>query len=270
MNPSVSLASELNKNHEFRIIFLSNANYKDQIEKSGSEYIEYACPDFDKMLTQTNENHSPLNTFKTMIKVSFDILPQLIAICQEHKPEAVVYDPLPGIFCKYFINYVEINKNSNSLTFPEPKFIRLATTFAFKLGIFPSKEEMMSQMAKNKMDPSQMQAIAKDQSELNQKFGLNYEFSMAKLFDVSEGLNICTVLEELQPKSAELKEFYHFVGPCVSNEVRSANVTNEKLQKLLDSFQPVNPDFDGLRQQNKQKLLFVSLGTVKLLLFYTN
>ena len=81
MNPFTSLVGELSKRQEFRILFLSTPNFKDQIEKSGGEYIEYACSDLSQVLASIQNT---LLLIKTLINATFKILPQVIEICEEY------------------------------------------------------------------------------------------------------------------------------------------------------------------------------------------
>jgi UDP:flavonoid glycosyltransferase YjiC (YdhE family) len=81
VNPIVSIASELKNRSDLDIVFLGTPSFKNLIEKSKSEYVEYDYEDFsDKIQEQMSKGHSPLDAFKYMIEAGEFILPQLLKV----------------------------------------------------------------------------------------------------------------------------------------------------------------------------------------------
>ena len=256
LNPCVSVAAEMNKREDIHVIIMGSKSFQNLIEKSNSEYIEYADPDFNDISKSVNEDHTPFVTMKKMMVAADKVFPQILKICEERKPVAIFYDFF-SIHVKYLYNYIENNKSS--IKFPVPKEIFVSSSFAPAKGIFPPEQMINSLMSK--LDPND--EIFQLQRNLNSKFGLNYEFSLEKIFTYSDGLNICFLFEEFQPKAELLKSIYHFVGPCISDQVRSFSTTNGKLKEYLDLFQTVNPNYNNSKSSKGDlKLIYVSLGTI--------
>jgi UDP:flavonoid glycosyltransferase YjiC (YdhE family) len=256
LNPCVSIAGEMNKRNDIHIVFLGSKLFQNLIEKSGSEFIEYADPEYDDIAKSVGNNHSPFITLKKMIKAADKVFPQILQICEERKPAAVIYDFFT-YHGRYLFYYIE--KNKSNLKFPVPKEILVSSSFAQAKGLFPPEEIIKGFMSK--LQPND--EIYQLQNEINNKFGLDYQISLEKIFTYSDGLNICFLFEEFQPKAELLKQFYHFVGPCISEQVRNFSTTNEKLKQFLDTFHTVNPNYDNSKtSKDDLKLIYVSLGTI--------
>jgi len=91
-------------------------------------------------------------------------------------------------------------------------------------------------------------------------FSLSYGISMYNPLNVfikpSEKLNIAALIPELQPYVNELDDTFKFVGPCVSEQVRNYEISDDdELKSVLDQFENKTP-------QSNIKFIYMSLGTV--------
>lgn len=257
INPAASIASELNKKENVKIAFLGTLPYKGLIESSGSEYIEFADPDYG--LHKIGQQHGPLDMIETSIRSAYKILPQLLQLCEERKPDAIAFDMLT-FSVKFLFEYLE--KNKDNLKFKIPKQIFINPSFAMLPGVFPNEEER--KLMSSRMNMVEVFQKANElQSEFNKKFGINYEFTMMAMFaPPPSAIKLCCVAREFQPNADKIP-MYTFVGSCIAEQVRSnAEITNDPLGQILSSFAPISPNENRLNDDSSSKLIFVSLGTV--------
>jgi UDP:flavonoid glycosyltransferase YjiC (YdhE family) len=89
-NPMISIASELSKKDDVSIIVFGTPKFKNQIEKSNCEYVEYADLEYEVNLNNTAPGHTIFDTVMRMIKGGHAIMPQIISLCEQRKPDAIM------------------------------------------------------------------------------------------------------------------------------------------------------------------------------------
>ena len=97
VNPVSGLVHELAKQPDIDVIFYSNEEYRETVEKTGAQYRPYVKFEsktvFCKSLLETTEP-SVLSLSDQFIDVAYDVLPQLIADYHKEKPELIIYDTI--------------------------------------------------------------------------------------------------------------------------------------------------------------------------------
>jgi MGT family glycosyltransferase len=260
LNPVTAIANELaQQDDDVNIIFMGVERLRSFIEASGSfEYVEYECHErYDHLFEPANiGSYTFIGFYQSLMSISEENLKQVLRVCEERKPIAVVYDAL-ALHGRYLFSYIE-NHNKKTLAFPVPKEIYISTSFATMDGIFPNRDELKIIYGEDKVKlmAEKQEELNSQQRKINSNCGLSVSFRTLYEMNPGNGLNICCALRELQPRAELLEKEgnYQFVGRCfseTSNSKQQIVKKNEKLDSFLNSVQSSAGD----------KLVFASLGT---------
>lgn len=256
-NPVLGLANELAK-RKANLIFYSNNEFKDRIEKTGAQFREYSNFIMDK-------NLYGLSMIKKLMDISANMLLDLVRAVENDKPDLIIYD-VGSLHAQYLLLYLKNKYETGKHNFPPPPAIFFSSTFAFEDKLWPEPDLVAKFVGFQNVDfGAPVAELIEMQKEINIKYGLSVEDPMKLFIRNEERLKIVSVFPELQPNSKKYNDTYKFVGVCLS-EARKLPITNDKLKSLLSLFNDVNP-IECLEQiddhnDDKLKLIYVSLGTV--------
>jgi hypothetical protein len=257
---------------QHEIIFYGTPLYKPAIERSGCTYREYPNipPDNEQQqppLTEQKGYIFSFNPLDAMIKRQLGLwdksLPGLIEEAERDRPDLIIYDVF-AMQAKYLLRAIELRYKKKVSTFKPPPAIMFATTFAQKLGVFPTIAELKTIVDVNIGLFITMFFLFLRQIYFSWKHGLDIYDVFDLLTNHDEETVIVSILPEFQPKRDKFDEKqFKFVGSCVSESVRTFEVKDEKLKHYMTTFKPVNPreSITALRS-NDRKLVYASLGTV--------
>jgi UDP:flavonoid glycosyltransferase YjiC (YdhE family) len=265
INLMCCLIKELVTQKNFHVILYSVEKYKNLITKSGAEFRMFEnIPGVEDEFS----DFKILEIFELIMKGSKIILPQLIQICNDEKPDLILCDAMTA-YGRYLINYLEIMDKKKKLNYKLPKSVIVHPSFAFCRGIYPSYRQAKICLEKSKIDFDFFKLYIKlclRQRKMNQQFGLKLPSNVAKMAHIltnKKQLQICGVLHELQPNADNLTHLFKFIGCCISDEVRNFDINNEKLKELLETFEPKNLiNIEEANNKIGKKLIYASLGTV--------
>lgn len=265
VNPSLGMVQELVR-QKAKVIFYSNPEFRDVVTKAGAEFREYSYyPVMKSERLQKSNNELLLLIVDEAMKISDRILPDLIRIIDEEKPDLLVYDTL-AMHAKYLLNHLKIRHQNDPTKLAPPKALVVAPAFATVDGIFPDEKEIKKWTEEN-VDAKFLeyyQRLVMHQFELNAKHNLDFTDPVKMSYAFYEDIKIVTVFPELHPRSQLYDKSFKFVG-CSVPEARLGEIKNPKAQEILDLFSPINPidSLDQIDSHNPDnlKLIFVSLGT---------
>ena len=253
--------SELVKNAE--VTFYSSLQFKSLIQKTGSKFKEYngsigSSPE--------NEKNNLLMISIALIEFSSKNMSSLIADVEREKPDLILYDFL-SLHTKYLISILRKRYEKKISSVRPPEILEIASACAFNKS-YPNNEEMKLLQKNNTIWGIffLLKAIFL-QILFSLKWSLNVINPISYLFGTRfQTLTVTCVFPEFQPRRETYDSSYKFVGCCVSENVRTYDVKDQKLKCVIDSFDPVNPltsiDQQKLTNGEKKKLIYASLGTV--------
>lgn len=263
VNPMCGIVSELSKQQpDLKILFYNDECYRELIEKAGAEFRAYSHPTVTRLpLTPLLDKKNPMaDAFNIQIDFTRDLLPQLIEQVEREQPNLILYD---AVFApaKFLIKILQARYEKRKSTFPLPKN-------AMFVPNFPPNERMMRDARENtKMDIKTLLGVM---GALFRQFGLSWSNGisaynpMKMMTEVNPNLNIVAVTPELQPHPEDFDmSIFKFVGPCISEEARSIEITNDdRLKSVLDGF-PIR-DLKNYQpnSDSSKKLIYLSLGTL--------
>jgi hypothetical protein len=192
-------------------------------------------------------------------------LPGLIEDVERERPDLIVYDVF-AMQAKYLLRSMELRYKNKKSSLKPPPAIMFATTFAQKLGVFPTFGEVLKMVNINIGFFINMLLAFLHQIYFSWKHGLDIIDVFNLLTNHDEKTVIVTIFPEFQPRLDKFNDPpFKFVGSCVSESVRQYKVNDERLKYYIDSFEPVNPRNDLVSVKsikNERKLVYASLGTV--------
>jgi hypothetical protein len=270
INPVACVVSELKKKYtNYEIIFYANETFKGLIERTGCTYREYSyCP--------PDEGQPPLKKQKgfifsfipiadlctRLLKLSDRILPELIADVEREKPDLIIYDVF-ALHAKYLLRSLELRYKRKISDVKPPRAIMFATTFAQKLGVFPTISQLNQIIRLNLGFFLSMLFLMFLQIRFSWKHALDFVDIVSLLTSHDEQTVIVTIFPEFQPKRDKFGEVFKFVGSCIAENVRKFEVNDPRLQSMIDSFRPVNPlQSTHAKPSGDSKLIYASMGTV--------
>lgn len=269
MNPSTSIIGEYNKVYpdSARFIFYSDREFKTLVEKSGAEFRQleqfHGNPFAKEDLTKARNVMWRL--YYMTISYASIILNQVLRDVEKDRPDLIIFDH-PNLHPFYLQQILEKRYKSKKSDLKPPKFLEFSTTFAFDENIYPPKEKIVDLFRRDSTiwTPLYMIAMTIKQIWLSFKFGMNIYNPLKLIFVPHYDIpKVVTVAPALQPFSDKYNKAYRFVGCCINENVRSVQVSDENLKRVLDSFPVINPlESVSARPQTKHKLILVSLGTV--------
>jgi UDP:flavonoid glycosyltransferase YjiC (YdhE family) len=270
INPVASLVHEIHATHpEFELIFYGEPLTKALIERTGATYRQYSYYDEEKFKSDSIKSKR-FNTLAVLanglMDLSDHILPELIADVEREKPDLILYEA-QALHAKYLLRSLERRYANKKSTLKPPPSILISTTFAVKIGTYPSTSQLATMLNLNFWFFVHMYNLTKTQLALNRKHDLDIYNIITFLGEQKSPLTIVTVFRDLQPMLEEFSklDYYRFVGCCVSENVRKFQVTNEKLKQFIETFEPVNP-LQSLESRPKRedglKLVYASMGTI--------
>lgn len=131
MNPVLSVAQELVK-RKAHVIFYSNYEFKDKVEKSGAEFREYPIPRDQQKNPDIGPGQNPLNTiFAKLVQMNFLTIPFFVEEVIKEKPDLILYDLL-CLIGKYLLNYLNNNHGKIEGIPAAPPAIYFSSSFAMK------------------------------------------------------------------------------------------------------------------------------------------
>ena len=269
LNPMLSLAYDLNKHKNVRVIFYGNMEHKELIEKSNSEFRNLELVDIANVINPNAQRESfrldlMLNHF---MDLGDKAIPLLMQVIEKEKIDLIVYDyatfyaiwlikKLRKMYAEKKLNkqpplavpfYPSFVTNDKILTDFKPK-IKLTLLFVLRMILVVFRYFFFCW-----------------------SHGLRVE-SLKHMFNNREELSICCITPEFHPKSYMYSKSLKFVGSCASEELRLAKELDEPLRSFLAPFSPINPlplnenlDLDRVkcrRPDNDLKLIYVSFGTI--------
>jgi MGT family glycosyltransferase len=253
INPISGLVHELCRQKEIgEVLFYSNEEYREIIEKTGSKFRKYVHPTFATLkLKLANEKANSFPEFLGhLITFSQYLLPQLLADVEKDKPDLIIVDTLflPG---KYLL---EILKERNA----KPKSVMFIPNFAFNEAV-----TAMNPGFSMKMDLSALISLLFlfwRQFWMSWTFGISV-YNPIKIFvSPNKNINIVDVFPEIQPRRDDFDSSFKFIGHCVSEDVRSFEIKkDDTLGSILNLFESQE---NKIASKFDTKLVYVSLGTV--------
>ncbi len=261
----VCIVNELVQYRNVEVIFYSNEPFRSLIEKTGAQFKAYSS--FDMRLFDDQDDEFDVMSFLIGWKeLSKDILPELISITEQEKPDLIFFDHM-SLHAKYLASYLKIKNKKKELPFKCPKFVMIYSTFALMHGIFPTKNDLKK--ANSKITLNMLVGLVRltlKQRKINKQFGLDITLDPRKMYDPIDEINMCTILAEIQPYSEKMLDRIKFPGCCVTEKVRNFESNDPILNDILIRYAPVNPLFlnqsENERSNKNKRMVYVSLGTV--------
>lgn len=264
INLMCCLIKKLIELHNCHVILYSNQKYKSLVEKSEAEYRTFSSSQTSEELS---ENVGILDIAELIMNAAKKIMPELIKVCEEEMPDLILCDAATS-YGRYLINYLKNKHQENKLNFKLPKFVIVHPSFAFVEKIYPASFRQMK-MAIGDIKIRMIKTYANlywSQRKINRLYGLslpNEIRKVAKSFTDEDDLNICGVLEKIQPNAEKLIYKFKFIGSCISEEVRNFNITNAKLNEILNRYPQINPIYlSNSTNETFKKLIYISIGSV--------
>lgn len=248
VNPICGLVHELcKKEKEVEVIFYSDEEYRETIEKTGAMLRLYSHPTYSRLpRVNVREAKDPIGDLMNLqISFAYELLPQLLNDVDEHQPDLILHDCvfLPA---KYLLEVLK-NRRKNSKM---PKSAVFLPNFAITEKLI--KEGRMN------MSTSIWTYFLIFIAFLRQiMFSIIYGISIynpIRAFTMkNDKLNIVSLIPQLQPYREDLDNTFKFVGLCGSEEARQFELCYDiELKSVLDTFEG----------QTNLKLIYMSLGTL--------
>jgi UDP:flavonoid glycosyltransferase YjiC (YdhE family) len=263
INMMCCLIKELVTEKNFHVILHSVEKYKDLVQKSGAEYRQFKNA---SAIVDLNTNINIMDVMHDLLDLSKNVLAEMIECCNKEKPDLILSDALSN-YGRYLVNHLEKKEKNNKLNYKLPKVVLVYPCFAFLEKIYPNKKEKSLAFGKfNFQLLKQYIKLSLKQRKINKQFDLTYPtdfLSLSRTMARESHLFICGVFHELQPRADNMIHRFKFIGCCISDEVRSFDLKNEKLKDILETFNPRNPiSIEEANKYNGKILIYTSLGTV--------
>ena len=251
INPLSCILIELVK-AQVHVICFGTDQIKSIIEKTGAEYKEYS----------TNSNRFRQSPTPTLARLAIDSvndttenIDRFAHIIQSERPDAIFYDEMAA--CAKFTMMLLRKRHEHN------KELYVPPTIMFRSTIVPTEHKKRVTTFRDRVNffyPSMKLRL------FCWKYGFTSTDFYKFLFFEEEDLNIVSIFPDLQPQLHLVSESHKFVGCCLREDVRSPVSIDEKVQSILNLFEPVNPASpERLRTRsnnNSLKLIYVSFGTV--------
>nr|QVK45635.1 UDP glucuronosyltransferase [Brachionus paranguensis] len=257
LNPMCGLVHELCQQPNTECFFYNGGKFKETIERTGASFCLY--PNMDTLVAKYSESpkltekggHTKFfaNFMDFQFEVSYECVPQLVKDVETHKPDLIIYDP--SFYPAKFL--IEILKKNGTTV----KYVEFFPNFVFD-------EEMMKTMpGADEKSFAQMWIAIKSfykQYRLSRHFSLSAYNPFTLMAPIKEHMKIVAVFPELHPRVNNYDSKHHFVGQCISNEIRNQSFENDaQLKSILDLF-PIRDESNQLT--SGPKLIYMSLGTI--------
>ena len=258
INPMFGLVNELCKNKNLEVIFYSDENYREAIEKTGARFRLNEKPTFSRIDPNSFGSKMQLGRlFDMMIDFANIQLPQYIAEAEKEKPDLIIYD-IMSFSAKYLIKIIKTRNAKGDKSIPIPK------TAAF-ISSFPMSEKMIKKLKENDGDQSILSLVSLT-STFRKQFALSFQYKISVYNPMGffqkrdPNLNIVGIIPDLEPDRDDFGDKFKFVGSCISEEARSVDLNEDpELKSILTQFD---------NKPNDLKLIFMSLGTMVYTQFY--
>lgn len=256
VNPMCCVVNELCKYPNVQVVFYSDECYRKSIENTGAQFRAFSHPSFsilEQIQKPINEQQLTFDSFLNhSISFSHNILPQLIADTERDQPDLIFHDSF--LFpIKYLVEIIKTREANGTWKGKVPK------TFGM-IPNFPLCDKMLAEFRKNSKESVWM--ILPLLNEMRRHIALCWKYGISSynvfgFFTKYDDRNLVAVVPEMQPYREEFDERYIFVGPCVSEEARSAEIPNDNELKNLLSARDSKE-----KLESNIKLIYMSLGTV--------
>lgn len=260
INPVLCLIAEIIKKQQVTVVFYSEESFREQIEKVGAIYRAYSHPTYSRVTIQ-----KPINEYKLslaeyinkQIEIAYDVLPQLLRDCETETPDMIIYDTF-FFMSNYLLEIIRTREAAGKWKRKVPKSVLFVPEFAPCPRLLKALEQDMQHDWWSYLlliDTFRRQFI------FSWWYGISIYNPINLTIKSNDALNIVAVPSELQPFREDFNDTFKFVGPCVNDQARSAEINNdEELKSVLAEFKIKEP---GKRpRSDDKKLIYVSMGTV--------
>lgn len=256
LNPVLCIFAEILKHQPLDVIFYSEEPFREQIEKIGATYRAFSHPTYSRVNPQgpVTETTITIGGFITkQIEVTHDVLPQLLHDVETDVPDLIFYDSF-FLMSSFLLEVIKTRNEAGSWNRKVPKSVTFSPNF-------PPCDKLIETIKKERPQSWWSYMLIVDsfrrQFMLSWRFGVSVYNPINLCIKPNEVLNIVSVPGELQPFREEFNDTFKFIGPCVNDEARSVEISNnndDDLTSLLNQFN---------ESSNKSlKLIYVSMGTV--------
>nr|QNH68000.1 UDP-glucuronosyltransferase-like protein 4 [Brachionus rotundiformis] len=261
LNPLLAVANELIR-RKYQVIVFCDDIFQETIEKSGAEYRPYLV----KFTIPANGNKSDMDDTQSMlmfffrlVQVAYDDVGYMLDQVNRERPDLIIYDQF-SLTTKYLFKLMEKNYISKISDLKPPKSICFYTCFAMRPSIYPDQDQSKRLLVTDYWDNSFSYNVFNEQVKLCHKYNIEVENPFELAYNYNTDINIVSSFPRLQPEHKKFDSSFNFVGSCLPSETQKFETVDKKVENILCSFEPINPNFE-LRELSK-KLVYASLGTL--------
>jgi UDP:flavonoid glycosyltransferase YjiC (YdhE family) len=251
VNPICGLIHELCKNKNIEVLFYSDENYRELIEKTGATFRQNEKLTFSTVKPEDIVNRKGFGyMFRKLVDFAYDLLPQYLADVEKEKPDLILYDGL-SITTKYLIEILKVRTANGKAKIQMPKTAEFAPNF-------PYSDVMLKKMRENN-DEDIWSAFSLVGAFIKQfvfcwYYGISTYNPFKVFLSTNDKLVVVGVNPELQPDRDYFDHRFKFVGSCIAEDARIVDLKSDiELNELLTPFD---------RKPNNLKLIFISLGSM--------
>jgi len=267
VNPMTGMIYELVNKNTYEVIFYGSEEMRTLIEKTGAEFRLYSyfpMQKFKRKPTNIKQDSAVIHTLLELMDISSCLVPDLVRIVECEKPDLIVYD-MWALHTKYLLKILKRNYEKKLTKSAPPASVLFTPFFAWKENVYPNKKEFRMMVQFDFKYLFKLAVLFYKQMYLNWQFGLFIFNPLRLFFQPSDKINIVPIFYELQPRVEQFDKTFHFVGCCISEQVRSMHIDNEKFRLFMSESPAINPigNFNQIKEYESQpKLIYVSLGTI--------
>ena len=270
LNPLVSLANEMNKYKNCRIIFYGNMQHKKLIESSKSEFRNLEVEDpAEKFNPNETRNELHIDAMMGFMMLSFVMCaPEVRRLFEKVPFFLVIFDYFTG-YIRMAVEKLKRLEKEGKLKKRLPKFATFCPSFMMDEKIFPNEAEKFF-VPKPKITLGflvTLQIWMAKYLYFSWRHSLPLLNTKKMMFPEREALNLCCIIPEFQPRASLFPKSVKFIGSCASEEIRSVgNDFDEPLKSFMEPFKPINPlPLDDNFKIDKYKLASNTSTSIKLI-----